>query len=147
MRINLAISAVFIWIGFIGAISFMEAWMKFQAPGVTLPIGLGIGRLVFSALNKMEWTCLLVMLYSLYPFKKTTKKYVLFIGIPSLLLLIQTVWTLPSLDARALAFIDGTNPPASKIHLIHVLSEGLKMISLFVLGFQLFTLQQKKKGL
>ena len=44
---------VFLWIGFVGAISFMEAWLKFKAPGVTMPIGLGIGKLVFNALNKM----------------------------------------------------------------------------------------------
>ncbi len=36
------------------AISFLEAPLKFRAPGVTLPIGLGIGRVVFRALNGVE---------------------------------------------------------------------------------------------
>src|SRR4029078_7359155 len=36
------------------AISFLEAPLKFRAPGVTVPIGLGIGRLVFRALNIVE---------------------------------------------------------------------------------------------
>ena len=36
------------------AVSFLEAPLKFRAPGVTLPIGLGIGRLVFRALNSAE---------------------------------------------------------------------------------------------
>ncbi len=44
-----------LWIGFVSAISFMEAWLKFRAPGITLPLGLGIGSLVFKALNLMEW--------------------------------------------------------------------------------------------
>ena len=48
------IITVFLWSGFC-AISFMESWLKFRAPGVSLPIGLGIGKLVFNALNKMEW--------------------------------------------------------------------------------------------
>jgi hypothetical protein len=38
-------------IGAIVAISFLEAPLKFQAPGITIPLGLGIGRLVFTALN------------------------------------------------------------------------------------------------
>jgi hypothetical protein len=38
-------------IGAIAAISFLEAPLKFQAPGITIPLGLGIGRLVFTALN------------------------------------------------------------------------------------------------
>jgi len=36
------------------AVSFLEAPLKFRAPGVTLPIGLAIGRLVFRALNRAE---------------------------------------------------------------------------------------------
>ncbi len=36
------------------AISFVEAPLKFRAPGVTLQIGLGIGRLVFRAFNGCE---------------------------------------------------------------------------------------------
>jgi hypothetical protein len=36
------------------AISFLEAPLKFRAPEVTLRIGLGIGRLVFGALNTVE---------------------------------------------------------------------------------------------
>ena len=57
----LGIISVFIWVGMIIAISFMEAWLKFRAPGVTLPIGLGIGRLVFGALNRVEWILAVVV--------------------------------------------------------------------------------------
>lgn len=55
-RLHLAASAlIFFWCGCVTAISFLEAWLKFRAPGVTVPIGLGVGRLVFAALNKLEW--------------------------------------------------------------------------------------------
>ena len=50
----LAVAALFTWFGMVAAISFLEAPLKFRAPGVTLPIGLGIGRLVFRALNICE---------------------------------------------------------------------------------------------
>lgn len=65
-KFQLAIASVFLWIGFVCAISFMEAWLKFSAPGVTIPIGLGIGRLVFSALNKVEWLLAIVIIVNLF---------------------------------------------------------------------------------
>ena len=36
------------------AISFLEAPLKFRAPNMTTQIGLGVGRLVFHALNDIE---------------------------------------------------------------------------------------------
>lgn len=50
----MAAAAVLIWLGMVLAISFLEAPLKFRAPNVTLQIGLGIGRLVFRALNGCE---------------------------------------------------------------------------------------------
>lgn len=46
------LTSVFLWSGCIIAISFMESWLKFRAPGVTLPIGLSIGKLVLRHLTK-----------------------------------------------------------------------------------------------
>ena len=64
-KYQLAIASVFIWIGFICAISFMEAWIKFQALGITLSLGLGIGRLVFQALNKVEIILSIIIIVSM----------------------------------------------------------------------------------
>lgn len=49
-----AVAVTFCWLGMVLAISFIEAPLKFRAPGVTLQIGLGIGRRVFRALNSVE---------------------------------------------------------------------------------------------
>ena len=43
-----------VWLGMVLAISFLEAPLRFRAAGVTLALGLGIGRLVFAALNRVE---------------------------------------------------------------------------------------------
>lgn len=52
---NVVVGAVgCVWLGMVLAISFIEAPLKFGAPGVTLAIGLGIGRRVFAALNGIE---------------------------------------------------------------------------------------------
>jgi hypothetical protein len=38
-----AVAVVFVWLGMVLAISFLEAPRKFRAPNVTLQIGLGVG--------------------------------------------------------------------------------------------------------
>ncbi|WP_205759939.1 hypothetical protein [Arthrobacter sp. PAMC25564] len=50
--LQLAIS--FLWLGLVAAISFIETPLKFRAPGMTVPLAVGIGRLVFRALNWAE---------------------------------------------------------------------------------------------
>ena len=48
------VATALIWFGLTLGLSFIETPLKFQAPGVTLTIGLEIGRLVFGVLNKIE---------------------------------------------------------------------------------------------
>ncbi len=143
MNKNTAIAAVFTWVGFVGAISFMEAWLKFRAPGVTLPIGLGIGRLVFAALNKMEWILFLSIIASLFPFRNViqTSKFTLSIG--AIMLAMQTIWLLPALDHRAELYITGAEVQPSNLHIYYVITEGIKMISLLLLGRSLFSSRLK----
>lgn len=50
----LAVAASLVWFGMVIAISFLEAPLKFRAPGVTTELGLGIGRIAFAALNLAE---------------------------------------------------------------------------------------------
>lgn len=139
IKYPVAIATVFIWIGFICAISFMEAWIKFQAPGITLPLGLGIGRLVFQALNKVEIvlsiTIIASMLFSgIGGFKW---KYVFFLA-PFLILIIQSLWLLPLLDARAEMHIQGQVVPPSSSHFYYIGLETVKLVCLVVFGVKLF---------
>ena len=139
-KFQLAIVSVFLWIGFVCAISFMEAWLKFSAPGVTIPIGLGIGRLVFSALNKVEWLLGLLIIGNLIVSKnKLTTFSNLLYFIPILLLVLQTFWLLPALDARAEIYIQGKIPPASTLHYYFVGIEIIKIGCLAIFGIKLFT--------
>jgi uncharacterized membrane protein (DUF485 family) len=131
----LALASVFLWIGFVGAISFMEAWLKFRAPGVTLPIGLGIGRLVFAALNKVEWVFALIIAISAFRNRRQAipMQTGLLLGAIAILI-IQTAWLLPGLDARAELHISGASVPHSNLHIYYVAAEGLKMVCLVLLG-------------
>lgn len=131
--------SVYLWIGFVLAISFMEAWLKFRAPGVTLPIGLSIGRLVFNALNKMEWifalTVFIGFIISKQPLFSLNN---LLYYIPCFLLLLQTVWLLPALDERAEMYINGIIPPSSALHFYYVAMEAVKALCLFIFGLKQF---------
>lgn len=121
--------ASLIWIGLLLAISFMEAPLKFQAPSVTLPIGLEIGRLVFGVLNKMEWIVLLMMILSLI-LSDTDKYTALLVVALACLLMAQTFYLLPLLDQRAEAIILGLSTESNNLHFLYVAVEVIKLILL-----------------
>lgn len=122
-----------VWLGFICAISFMEAWLKFQAPGISIPLGLGIGRLVFAALNRMEWVFAMIIMFHYFSSGYQEIRYWdLSYFIPIMLLIIQTFFWLPALDARAEQHIRGAVMPPSTLHFVYVAAEVCKAISLII---------------
>ncbi|MBA9076725.1 hypothetical protein [Rufibacter quisquiliarum] len=118
-------AALFVWAGMIVGISFIEAPIKFTAPGITLPLGLGIGRLVFGVMNKVEIALCSVAILGLL-FNHATKKEWTLVSCFTVILLLQTFWLLPALDVRALAIINGNNPGSSNLHFMYVALEFLK---------------------
>ena len=132
----IALISVFVWVGFVCAISFMEAWLKFRADGVTLPIGLGIGRLVFQALNRVEWALALAVLADLL-WHRVARPPRWLIALPLFILIIQSLWLLPALDERALQAIHGHLPGPSHLHLLYVAGEVVKVAALIILGTRL----------
>jgi hypothetical protein len=134
-----ALMAVFMWIGFVGAISFMESWLKFRAPGLTQPVALEIGRLVFGALNKVEWVfALIIVMHTVFDKQRTMKRELLWIGIPILMLILQTIWLLPALGVRTNLQIQGGVVGPSYLHFYYVGMEMIKVVFLFIFGFKLF---------
>ncbi|HEY1040486.1 MAG TPA: hypothetical protein VGF30_13820 [Bacteroidia bacterium] len=134
-----SVVAVFVWIGFVCAISFMEAWLKFRAPGINLPLGLGIGRIVFNALNKVEWVlAIAIILNFLFAKQRVMELEHLFLLAPLIILIIQTVYALPALDARARLHIEGSFVPPSNLHFYYVAMEAIKVTGLIVFGIKLF---------
>ncbi|SFB03249.1 hypothetical protein [Algoriphagus aquimarinus] len=135
----ISLISTFLWIGFVCAISFMEAWLKFTAPGITLPLGLGIGRLVFDALNKVEWVFAIAIIVSGFMVKeKWLSLKNLAFAIPLVLLIVQTLWTLPALDARAELYITDQTVPPSNLHFYYVAMEVFKVASLLLFGIKHF---------
>lgn len=136
-RQPVALIAAFVWVGFVCAISFLEAWLKFRAPGVTIPIGLGIGRLVFGALNKVEWILAIAVLADLF-LHRPNRQTALWIGLPLIVLFLQTFWLLPALDVRAESIIQGGVTTHSNLHFVFVAFEIVKVTGLVLFGTSLF---------
>ena len=139
VKVPIALVATYLWIGFVVAISFMEAWLKFRAPGVNLQIGLGIGRLVFNALNKVEWVFALSVAIAYLTSKQSLFSLPnLFFFIPFILLIVQTIWLLPALDQRAEMHIRHQEVPPSSLHIYYVAMEAIKVVSLIIFGIKQF---------
>lgn len=127
------LATAFLWIGFVCAISFMEAWLKFRAPNVTLPIGLSIGRVVFYGLNKVEWV---LALFTMGYFVFRREKASVFLVIPIVLLALQTFFLLPALSGRVDLVLEGKELPASFTHLYYLGAEVVKVVFLFLVGIR-----------
>ncbi|KAI8894884.1 hypothetical protein BC833DRAFT_603249 [Globomyces pollinis-pini] len=117
-----------IWIGSVGSISFMEAWVKFQAPSITKGIALDVGRHVFSALALVEKVLGFVSI-SLHILRPTIELQV----VPSIVIWSHTWFVMPALLHSAQLIIKGSNPPPSKAHVIGIFMEVLKLGTLITI--------------
>lgn len=125
----------FIWVGLLFRISFIEAPLKFQAPNITLPLGLGIGKIVFAALNKIEILFSIILISSFWLGKISIKSNPIYLVV-LLILLIQSVGLLPILDERADAIIAGQDITETYHHVVYIVLEIIKIILLLVAGIK-----------
>jgi hypothetical protein len=128
-----AVAAIFVWLGMVLAISFLEAPLKFQAPGVTLPIGLGIGRLVFRALNAGE-AVLAVVAVAAFVAHRPPAGAAVGAAVAIACLLVQVALVRPRLSRRSDAVLAGAEGPRSHAHFVYVGFEVVKVIGLITTG-------------
>lgn len=139
-------SVLFAWLGLILGISFIEAPLKFQAPGITFELGLGIGRLVFGALNKIEvLLTITIAIPSIYLFA-SNRLVSIFIFIIFTILAIQTFYLLPLLNIRAENILRHKFVVPSNHHFIYVGFEFLKVFLLITSGILLQKNNRYEKG-
>ncbi|CAJ1580657.1 hypothetical protein [[Mycobacterium] wendilense] len=128
-------AALFLWLGMVAAISFLEAPLKFRAPGVTLPIGLGIGRLVFRALNACEAVLAVVVVTALVLGSPPPVAAVA-TGLAVVALLAQVLAVRPRLTQRSDAVLAGgaEAEKRSRVHFVYLGLELVKVVGLLVAG-------------
>ncbi len=124
-----------LWLGFVCAISFVEAPLKFKAPGVELKQALSIGRLVFNALNRIEWICLIFSWLLILRLKIVrTRGSVILLSVISVILAFQTWGLFPALEARVVQVMAGNLLEATWHHQAYIYAEVAKALCLGVLA-------------
>lgn len=123
-----------LWFGMVAAISFIEAPLKFQAPGITIPLGLGIGRLVFAALNAVEVALFLALLIASF-WPKATRiagaRAAWFWAI-AVILVAKIAIVRPPLNARTDVVLAGGEPGQSPWHYIYIACDVAILVALAV---------------
>jgi hypothetical protein len=136
-----ATAVLFTWLGMVLAISFIEAPLKFRAPGVSLQIGLGIGRLVFRALNTVEVLLAVVVLITVVA-EPPAQVAVAAVAVAAVTLAAQLLVVRPRLARRSDAVLVAPAAPSaeggvqrrSRAHYGYVGLELVKVIALVLAG-------------
>jgi hypothetical protein len=126
-------AVAFVWLGMVLAISFLETPLKFRAPGMTTPLGLSVGRVVFGALNKVEVGLLLLMIATVVAAPRAVV-----IGLTAALavvLAVQLGAVRPVLSRRSDRVLAGEQLPRSRGHLVYVALEVVKVVLLAATGW------------
>ena len=132
----IAVAITFVWLGMVLAISFLEAPLKFRAPNVTRQIGLGIGRLVFRALNSVEVVFAIVVAAIIMANPPSAGVIAAFL-IAFAMLATQLIAVRPFLNRRSDKVLAGLHAPRSRGHYAYVALEAIKVIALMVGGILL----------
>jgi hypothetical protein len=136
VMVNIAAALTFTWLGMVLGISFLEAPLKFRAAGITLSLGLGIGRIVFRALNLVE-VVLAIAIMALVLGSDHSLAETWTLAAVVLCLAVQVVGIRRLLNVRTDRVLAGDDGPGSKIHLVYIALEVAKVALLIALGSQL----------
>jgi hypothetical protein len=134
----ITVAVTFVWLGMVLAISFLEAPLKFRAPDVTLQIGLGIGRLVFRALNAVEVGFALVVV-AVVAAGPTPARIAAAFWVAVAALAIQLIAVRPRLTRRSDQVLAGLEAPRSRGHYAYLGLEVVKAAALLAAGILLLT--------
>lgn len=138
----LAAAVVFVWLGMVLAISFLEAPLKFRAPGITIPLGLGIGRLVFRALNAIEVVLAAAVVLAVAANPVGPVPWVA-VGVAVVVLAAQLLLVRPRLRRRSDAVLAAAASPSggiaarSSAHYVYTGLEVVKVAALLTAGISL----------
>lgn len=121
-----------VWIGLIIAIDLIEAPLKFQAPGITIPLGLGIGRLVFTAMNIVEVVIAILLAIAVFRRPRPSRASFVVGGVIALCLIVKTAVVRPLLAVHTDAVLTGTSNGGSMTHYGYIAVDAVIFIALIV---------------
>lgn len=129
------IAVAFLWLGLVLGISFLEAPIKFRAPGVTVELGVGIGRIVFRALNTVEGVAAIVLLIAVLTQGAGTSGFAIGLAVALIVVLVLGALVLrPLLDRRVRDGRTADRMPRHNLHFAYIALEVLKVVLLVWVG-------------
>lgn len=120
-----------VWLGILIGVSFLATPVKFQAPSLSLPVALDVGRVTFALLAKVEWGLCAALLAAVLAARRTV--WAGMAGVLAVLLAIQAFWLLPILDQRVGLIIAGQQVAPSHDHVFYIVSDAIKGLALLAL--------------
>ncbi|UCF92417.1 MAG: DUF4149 domain-containing protein [Desulfobacterales bacterium] len=132
---RLLIFLALIWLGMVLGISFLEAPVKFRAPTLTRSVGLDVGRHVFGFFNKVEIALGVITLGLLLMIRPSWPTVIPYTAV-WVIVILQSFWLMPFLDARTDLILQGQTPEKSNLHAVYVVLEVLKAGLLGYFGFR-----------
>mgnify|MGYP001310938603 CR=1 FL=1 len=121
------------WAGFLIGVSFLATPVKFMAPSLILPVALDVGRQTFHVFNRCEIALAVAMLL-LVIWGLRSRIPIGLAAILMLLVVMQTLWMLPALDARVEAILKGGTPAPSPLHTAYIAVECAKLALLVAIA-------------
>lgn len=121
-----------LWLGLLIGLAFIEAPLKFQAPGITIPLGLGIGRLVFFALETASWILLVAITALAFARPRVNRADMMLLAALWLVMASQSIAIRPALNARSDAVIAGTDSGGSWLHYGYIVTDVALLALLIV---------------
>jgi hypothetical protein len=125
---------IMLWAGVVIGVSFLAAPAKFNAPTLTLPVAMDVGRQEFGTLNLAE-ILLAVVALALAAYARAERTIWFGLAIAAGVIAGQALWLLPVLDARAEMIIQGETPPGAPWHTLYIAIEVLKLLALLAVGW------------
>ncbi|MDX8570400.1 hypothetical protein OZ666_01815 [Elizabethkingia sp. HX QKY] len=132
------------WLGLMLSISFLETPLKFQVPGMTLPVALALGKLIFGVSTNIQLFLTGVIALNFLLVKKyLTAGIIISYILLVILLLLEKFWMLPVLDARADMLAGGKSVQPTSLHDYFIYAEVGKLI--LIVGGIFLQLKKIKK--
>lgn len=116
---------VTVWAGAIIGVSLIATPVKFQAPSLSIPVGLEVGRYTFRLFARVE-LCFLIGVIVTASIAQPRRITVLALAVVAIQLLLQRYWLLPVLDYRVSQILAGGPALFSNSHWTYAAFEAIK---------------------
>jgi hypothetical protein len=121
-----------VWLGVIVALAFVETPLKFMAPGITVPLALGVGRIVFLALSIGSWIFLVaITLIGIARPRESRTGWMLIAGM-WVVMAVESFVIRPQLAARTDVVTAGGDPGESWLHQGYIVAMVLLLLQVLI---------------